>query len=62
MTIEQLFLERIVTALDEAGIPYMVSGSLGSSFLGQFRTTNDADLIIAPTTEQLDRLLAALEV
>jgi len=62
VTIEQLFLERIVTALDEAGIPYMVSGSLGSSFLGQFRTTNDADLIIAPTTEQLDRLLAALEV
>jgi hypothetical protein len=62
VTIEQLFLERIVTALDESDIPYMVSGSLGSSFLGQFRTTNDADLIIAPTTEQLDRLLAALKV
>ena len=62
MTLEQLFLERLVTALDDAGIPYMVAGSLGSSFLGKFRTTNDADLIIAPTTEQLDRLLAALEV
>ena len=62
MTLEQLFLERLVTALDDAGIPYMVAGSLGSSFLGKFRTTNDADLIIAPTTEQLDRFLAALEV
>jgi hypothetical protein len=62
VTIELPFLERLVTALDDAGIPYMVAGSLGSSFLGKFRTTNDADLIIAPTTEQLDRLLTALEV
>ncbi len=60
MTVEAAFLQRIVAALDDAGIPYMVAGSLGSSFFGQARATNDADLVIAPTSEQLDRFLAAL--
>jgi hypothetical protein len=60
MTVEAAFLQRIVAALDNAGIPYMVAGSLGSSFFGQARATNDADLVIAPTSDQLDRFLAAL--
>jgi hypothetical protein len=60
MTVEAAFLQRIVAALDDAGIPYMVADSLGSSFFGQARATNDADLVIAPTAEQLDRFLAAL--
>ena len=60
MSVEAEFLQRLVAALDDAGIPYMVAGSLGSSFFGQARATNDADLVVAPTSEQLDRFLAAL--
>jgi predicted nucleotidyltransferase len=60
VTIEQAFLARLVAGLDDAGIPYMVAGSLGSSLLGQYRTTNDADVVIAPTPEQLERMLSAL--
>jgi hypothetical protein len=60
VTTEELFLARLVTALDDACISYMLTGSLGSSFLGQFRSTNDADLVVAPTPKQLDRLLATL--
>jgi hypothetical protein len=61
VTIEEASLARLVGALDSAGIPYMVAGSLGSSFLGQYRATNNADVVISPTSEQLDRLLAALQ-
>jgi hypothetical protein len=61
VTIEQAFLARLAASLDEAGIPYMVAGSLGSSLLGQYRTTNDADIVIAPTPEQLEHLLRALQ-
>jgi hypothetical protein len=46
VTFEAAFLSRIVAALDGAGIPYMVAGSLGSSFRGRFRTTNDADIVV----------------
>ena len=44
------FLERIVIKLKDFGIPYMVSGSLGSSLHGEPRATNDIDLVIAPTS------------
>jgi hypothetical protein len=60
VSVEAEFLQRLVAALDDAGIPYMVAGSLGSSFFGQARATNDADLVIAPTAEQLDRFLSTL--
>jgi hypothetical protein len=54
------FLREIIRALDDAGIAYMVCGSLGSSFHGQPRATNDVDLVIAPTRTQLEALVAAL--
>jgi hypothetical protein len=54
------FLERLVRLLDEAGIPAMVAGSLASSFHGQPRTTNDVDVVIAPTPERLEKFLAAV--
>lgn len=37
----QDFLSRLVPKLEEAGIAYMVAGSLGSAFHGEPRTTND---------------------
>jgi hypothetical protein len=54
------FLEIMVGFLDKAEIPYMVSGSLGSSFHGQPRMTNDTDIVIDPTREQILKFLDSL--
>lgn len=54
------FLKQIVSLLERAGVPYMISGSVGSSFHGQPRATNDADIVIDPTKEQLLAFIASL--
>jgi hypothetical protein len=54
------FLRRLVDLLDEAGIPYMVAGSLGSSLHGRPRATNDVDLVIDPTESQFRQFLESL--
>jgi hypothetical protein len=51
------FLGAIADLLDAAGIPFMVAGSVGSSYHGHARTTADVDLVIDPTPEQLEHLL-----
>ena len=56
----QAFLQRLVESLEGAGIAYMVSGSLGSTFFGEHRSTNDIDLVISATEEQLGAFLEAL--
>lgn len=61
MTTQREFLKRLTEFLDEAGIPYMVAGSVGSSFHGHPRATQDADVVIDPTAEQLQSLIALLE-
>jgi len=53
-------LDVIVTALDAIGIAHMVVGSFASTFHGEPRTTQDLDLVIDPTGQQLEQLLAAL--
>ena len=59
---QKKFLEKLISILESAGIPYAVCGSLSSSLHGHPRATNDADIIIAPTKEQLNKLLKSLEV
>ena len=54
MTANEVF-GRLIAALDEAQIPYMLTGSFASSFHGTPRATQDIDLVIAAS---LDRLLA----
>lgn len=46
-------LNRITTALEMHGIPYMLTGSVASSLYGVPRATNDVDIVIAPQREQL---------
>lgn len=53
-------LERIVPALERAHVPFMVAGSFASAAHGLPRSTNDLDIIIDPTREGLDSLLAQL--
>ncbi|OQY07447.1 MAG: hypothetical protein B6I25_01855 [Planctomycetales bacterium 4572_13] len=60
MTGQNAFLERIINALEDANIPYMISGSIGSSFHGQPRATNDADIVIDPTVQQLSVFIESL--
>lgn len=43
---QQELLKKVVQALDEKGIGYMVTGSLVSSLQGEPRSTHDIDIII----------------
>ncbi len=52
MTVSEVF-HRITSALGEAGIAYMLAGSFASAYYGAPRTTQDIDLVIAATAEQL---------
>ena len=57
MSVKDVF-EKLRTALETAGIPYFVTGSFASSAHGIPRATNDIDIVISPTREQLNALLA----
>jgi hypothetical protein len=59
LTVKVVF-EKLRAALDASGIPYFVTGSFASSAHGIPRSTNDIDIVIAPTAQQLEQLLADL--
>jgi len=59
MSVSRLF-ERLRAALDAAAVPYFVTGSFVSSTHGIPRSTNDIDIIIAPTPDQLGALMDCL--
>jgi len=52
--------ERILRALAEHKVDYVLIGGLAVQTHGHVRTTNDADLIPAPEPANLERLAAAL--
>ncbi len=60
MTLAEL-LQDIVRAVDAAGIPHMVAGSLASTHHGEPRSTQDVDLVIDPTPETLAAFIAGLD-
>lgn len=60
MTSERETLLVLLRHLDDLGIPYMVSGSLASSYHGRPRSTHDADVIVDPNAEQLTALVQRL--
>lgn len=53
------FLRTVVTRLEAAGIPYMLTGSLALAVWARPRMTRDIDLIIAADGPQVSALLAA---
>jgi len=59
MSTHDLFA-RLSAALAQAGIAYMFTGSFASSFHGTPRASNDFDLVMAPTPEQLRALKDSL--
>jgi hypothetical protein len=51
------FLLQITKALETHEVPYMLTGSLASSMYGVPRATNDIDVVISPTRDQLLRIV-----
>jgi hypothetical protein len=60
MITEHEFLVRLTRLLNEVGIPYMATGSMGSSIHGCPRATQDADVVIDPTGDQLESFITHL--
>jgi len=54
-------LRRVIEILEKHKIPYMLTGSVAASYHGRPRATHDADLVIDPTPQQLDQLVADLD-
>ncbi len=52
--------ERILRSLAEHRVDYVLIGGLAVQTHGHVRTTNDADVIVAPDPANLDRLATAL--
>jgi len=50
-------IRRVLQALDAAQVPYMLTGSFASTVHGSPRTTQDVDIVIAPTLGSLNKLL-----
>jgi len=44
---QQELLEKVIQALEQAEIPYMITGSIASSLQGEPRSTHDIDVIIS---------------
>lgn len=51
---------QITNALNEANVSYMLTGSFASNLYGTGRATQDIDLVISATSEQMAPLLSSL--
>jgi hypothetical protein len=56
---QQDLLKKVVAVLDEAGIEYMVTGSIASSLQGEPRLTHDLDFLVEISADQVAVVLAA---
>jgi hypothetical protein len=54
------FLKNVVEKLQQAGIDYVICGSIAASFYGMTRSTEDTDIIIDPSKEQLKEFIKSL--
>ena len=55
------FLAEVVSALDEAGIAYMIAGSVASTHHGEPRMTRDIDLVIDPDERSVEVFVERLD-
>jgi hypothetical protein len=54
---QQELLRRVVQSLDDAGIEYMVTGSVVSSLQGEPRSTHDIDLVVDVRKEEANKIV-----
>src|SRR6266851_424385 len=59
MSAEEVF-RRITSALDRAGIRYMLTGSFAAAYYSAARSTQDIDLVIEASAGQLRTLVQGL--
>jgi len=50
-------IRRVIGALENSGVPYMLTGSFASALYGTPRSTQDIDLVISPDGAGMNRLL-----
>jgi predicted nucleotidyltransferase len=56
---QQELLRKVIRVLEDAGIEYMITGSIASSLQGEPRLTHDIDLVVAIQRPAADRLVRA---
>ena len=56
---QQELLKKVIQVLDQAGIQYMITGSVVSSLQGEPRSTHDIDMVIAIQKSVAKRLVEA---
>jgi len=54
---QQELLKKVIQALDQAGIQYMITGSVVSSLQGEPRSTHDIDMVIAIQESKVHELI-----
>jgi hypothetical protein len=54
------FLRKVVEILDEAGVPYMLTGSLASAYYAVPRATQDLDMVIEAEGSGIDHIVQGL--
>jgi predicted nucleotidyltransferase len=54
------FLRRVAEILEEAGVPYMLTGSLVAAYYAVPRATQDLDVVIAAEEPGIERLVQGL--
>ena len=55
------FLRRVIEILDEAGVPYMLTGSLASAYYAIPRATQDLDIVIATEEVGVEQIVQGLQ-
>jgi hypothetical protein len=54
------FLKTVVGLLDEAGVPYMLTGSLAAAYYATPRATQDVDVVIEVEERGLERVVEGM--
>jgi hypothetical protein len=52
-------LKKVIVALEQAGIQYMLTGSVVSSLQGEPRSTHDIDIVVLIEPGEIPNLTAA---
>ena len=56
-----IVVDILANRLEALAIPYYIGGSIASSLYGEFRATNDVDIVLDLAEGQVNPLVAALE-
>ncbi len=54
---QQELLKKVVQTLENAGIQYILTGSLASSLQGEPRATHDVDIVVAIQKSDVKKLV-----